>query len=138
MFTGSITLIVLVVAAAVYFVPKIWEKPSEQCVPVRALLNFNRQENARLAEKAEVTPADYRIWADGLAEKSADITDPELVAHAVRLVALAGRFVTAYAKLGPDPAAADQKPPKAAFEMSALNDQIGAELQQLEQLCPTD
>ncbi|ORV08102.1 hypothetical protein [Mycolicibacterium fallax] len=124
------------VAAVLHYGPWFKDEPSEECKPVRAMLDFNREQTTLIGDKTDAGPQDYRVWADGLADRSGKVTDPELAARAVKLAGLASEFATVYAVVGPNPPRTDGKPPEGVFRMSGLNAQIGTELQQLDALCP--
>ena len=66
----------------------VFDRPSEECRPVKDLLDFNRSQAEHMASKTGdehgiPTVADdaaYQVWADGLAERAQKVTSPDLAA----------------------------------------------------------
>ncbi len=79
----------------------------------------------------------YQQWADGLAERAQKVTDPELAAQATQLAQLANQFVIGLPRMRADTEARAPGAPAPAvvYEMSALNDQITAQSNQLSKAC---
>lgn len=132
-FAGSTTLIVIVVMAVFYV---FRDKPSEECQPVLELLKYNQQQGQVIADKPGANASDYRVWADGLADRSAKVADPELAVEAVKLAGLAGDFAAVYAKMPAAPTGAGE-PPRELFQMQVLDTQIREQIAELQRRCPT-
>lgn len=135
--------VVVVVAIAVALSQTVF-KPgtSEDCKPVRDLLDFNTAQSALIKSKAtddsDAPIASYQVWADGLAERAGKVTEPKLAASAVSLAGLANEFVSKLpAVQAPTPGQGDKTPPPPeAYQVVALNDQITSQIQALTKECP--
>jgi hypothetical protein len=132
-----VAIVILVIVAGVVTWQTFFNKPSEECKPVRDILDFNHSQ-AQIIEKktGDGAPpiADYQLWADGLTQRAEQVNSTDLSPHAIRLAELATQFVTKLPQVqNPAPG---QKAPPAAYEMSALNDQITGEIKQLSDKCP--
>lgn len=136
---------VVVVAVAVVVSETMLNETSEECRPVLELLEFNKAQSEQIAahstEDAGVpTVADdmaYQQWADGLAQRAQQVTDPNLGATAIRMADLASQFV---AKLPQIRAAADAHTPGAPTpdvvnDMNFLNARISQETAELTNAC---
>ena len=134
LFAGSTTIIVLLIIG-VSQLPWFRDKTSPECVPVRDMLAFNASEGKRIGAQENPTQADYRAWADGLADRSGKVTDATLAGHAIRLSTYASQFASGYA-LMPQSTRPGQKPPDEYYRLNMLNQQILDETKQLEDLCP--
>ncbi len=138
--------VVVLVAIAVALSQTVFKKSPEECRPVRDLLDFNRTQTELIDSKsggAQNVPtvaedAAYQQWADGLAQRAQNVTDPKLSARAVELADLASQFVAKLPRLRAEASA--QAPgapaPPVVYEMSVLNDQITAQLGELAKACP--
>ncbi len=132
--------VVLVAIVAIVLSETVLNRTSEECKPVRALLEYNHEQTKVISDKGDdASIADYERWADGLAERSGKVTDPELATQSVRLAQLAGQFAVklpaARAQTNLPPGTDEQAPP-IAYEMAGINAQIGDALQQLLKACP--
>jgi hypothetical protein len=129
--------VIVVVVAGIVLWQTVFNRPSEQCRPVRDLLDFN-QSQAKIIDKktGDGAPpiADYQLWADGLSQRAGQVTDADLAQHALLLAQLADQFVAKLPQV--QSATPGQKAPPAAYEMAALNDQITSEIKQLSDKCP--
>lgn len=123
----------------------VFNRPSEECRPVKDLLDFNRSQGERIASKtgdeqgiptaAEDTA--YQAWADGLAERAQKVTSPDLARTATTVASLANEFVgklpvvraQAQARAPGAPA------PPAVYEMMALNARISENFGELAKAC---
>jgi hypothetical protein len=137
---------VVVVAVVAFVVSENgFRGPSAECKPVLALLDFNSSQSALISSKSGQgsdvpTVADdaaYQQWADGLAKRAQQVTDPNLAKTAVQVADLASQFV---AKLPQVRAEAQARAPGAPappvlFEMSLLNQRITDGLGQLTKAC---
>jgi hypothetical protein len=129
--------VVVVVVAGVVLWQTVFNKPSEECRPVRDLLDFNQSQTKIIDKKTgDGAPpiADYQLWADGMSQRAEQVTSADLSLHALRLAQLANQFVVKLPEV--QSAAPGGKAPPAAYEMAALNDQITAEIKQLSDKCP--
>jgi hypothetical protein len=135
----------VVVAGALALSQTLLKRPSEECRPVIDLLDFNKEQAALIAAKADgaegvpsaAEETAYAAWADGLSDRAGKVTSPELASQAVDLANLANQFV---GKLGELRAAAEAQAPGApappvTYEMSVLNDRITDDLAKLAKAC---
>jgi hypothetical protein len=148
-----LTTVVVVVAVAVG--AGIWwlffrGPSSAECAPVRELLSFNKTQidamNAKTHEPApgsfeaatEPSVIDYRIWADGLADRAAKVTAADLTGQANEMAQTASRLVQA--RLDFDAQAKHTAPgaemPPAGMATQMFNDQFEAQVKQLATKCP--
>jgi hypothetical protein len=119
--------------------------PSEECRPVKDLLDFNRSQAEHIASKTgdeQGVPtvgeeAAYQAWADGMAERAQKVTSPDLARTATTVATAANDFVgklslvrTQSQSLAPGAPA-----PPAAFEMAALDARISNGLAELQKAC---
>lgn len=140
-------LVTVVIAVVAILYQTVFHRVPEQCRPVRELLDFNKSQAARIAEKsgndaADILPsaaeqAGYVAWADGLSDRAGKVTDPALAQHSVELATLANEFAGKLSQLSAQTRA--QAPgaavPPVAYELSVLNDRITDELAQLTKAC---
>jgi hypothetical protein len=128
---------IAVIAVGVLVWQTVFNKPSEECRPVRDLLDFN-QSQAKVIEKktggGALPIADYQLWADGMSQRAEQVSSADLSQHALRLAQLANQFVVKLPQVQAAPSG--EKAPPAAYEMAALNDQITGEIKQLSDKCP--
>ena len=119
--------------------------PSEECRPVKDLLDFNRSQGEQIASKTGdeqgiptvAEEAAYQAWADGMAERAQKVTSPDLARTATTVATLANDFV---GKLSLVRSQADSRPPgapapPAVYEMAALNARISNSLEDLAKAC---
>ena len=118
---------------------------TEECRPVKDLLDFNRSSAEQIASKAGdsagiPTVAEegaYQAWADGLAERAQSVHEPELARDATQLASLAGEFVGKFSDLRTE--AQSRAPgapaPPAMFQMELLNSQIADSTRKLSEAC---
>ena len=139
-----IAVIVAVVALALsYF--GVFGPSSEECRPVKDLLEFNRAQAEQIAAKtgdSEGVPnlgeeAAYQAWADGLAERAQNVHEPNLARDATQLASLANEFVGKFSELRTE--AQSRAPgapaPPAVFQMDVLNTQIADSIKKLSDAC---
>lgn len=137
----------VVVVAVVVLSRTVFGRSAEDCDPVRDLLAFNRSQAALISSKESddaggvpsvAEDAVYQQWADGLAERAEKVNAPDLTAQAVQVANLATQFVAKLPLLRSDTAARapGAPPPPVVYEMSALNDRITDQLNQLTKACP--
>ncbi len=132
--------LILLVGLGVVLYETVFNKPSEECRPVRDFLEFNQEQTKVITEKGDnASIADYEGWADGLAERSGRVTNPDLAVQAVRVADLANRFVIKLpalrAQTNVQPGTEEQTP-AIVYEMSAINTQISDGIRALNQSCP--
>ena len=123
---------------------------SAECAPVRELLSFDKTEIDKLNAKTHVpepgsyeaatdpSELDYRAWVDGLTDRAAKVTAPELAGQASDMA----RYRRA-ARPGPprlrcsEPAHRTGRPDAAvAMVVTAFNDEFEAQVRQLAKTCP--
>src|SRR6478609_6238744 len=94
--------VVVVVLIAVVLSNTVFSKPSEECKPVIAFLDFNKSQGDLISSKASDTDpavptqaeeAAYQQWADGLAQRAQEINDPNLATTAIQVADAASKFV---------------------------------------------
>jgi hypothetical protein len=137
--------VVLVAVGALVLRYTVFAGPSEECRPVKDLLDFNRSQGEQIASKtgdAQGIPtvaeeSAYQAWADGMAERAQKVTSPELARTATTVAGLANEFV---GKLSVVRAQADSRAPgapapPAVYEMAALNARISNSLEELAKAC---
>jgi hypothetical protein len=133
------------VVAVVGLAYTVIRQPPQECRPVQELLDFNKSQAALIESKtgdSEGVPtladeAVYRAWADGLAERARQVTDPDLVRTSAQIANLADQFVTSMATLRTQTQsrAPGAPAPPAVYEMAALNDQISRNVAELSDAC---
>jgi hypothetical protein len=141
----AIAAVVLVGVAAVLS-ETVFSGTSDECRPVVELLDFNKAQAQKISEQTNSeatvpTVADeavYQQWADGLAQRAQNVTDPELAGSAVRVADLATQFVTKLPRLRAETEAATPgaPAPQVVHEMNLLNARISDEFAQLSAACP--
>lgn len=141
----AIAVVVIALVALGVSQTGLFGRSAEECGPVKELLEFNRSQNEHIQAKfgdAEGIPTAaedtaYQAWADGLAERAAKVTAPDLAASATQLAFLANEFVATLPQVrGQSEARAPGAPaPPAAFEAMALNSQILDKLKELSDAC---
>jgi hypothetical protein len=137
--------VVAVVAVALGVRYTVFGGPSEECRPVKDMLDFNRSQGEHIASKTGdqqgiPTAAEdvaYQAWADGLAERAQKVNSPDLARTATTVATLANEFV---GKLPQVRAQAESRAPgapapPAAYEMMALNARITQNLDELAKAC---
>ena len=137
--------VVVVVAVALGLRYTVFGGPSEECRPVKDLLDFNRSQAEHIASKTgdeQGVPtvgeeAAYQAWADGMAERAQKVTSPDLARTATTVATLANDFVGKLSLLrGQKESLAPGAPaPPAAYEMAALNARISNGLEELAKAC---
>jgi hypothetical protein len=137
--------VVAVVAVALGLRYTVFDRPSEECRPVKDLLEFNKSQGAHIASKtgdeqgiptaAEETA--YQAWADGLAERAQKVTSPDLARTATTVATLANDFVGQLSALRAqaESRAPGAPAPPAAYEMAGLNARISNNLEELAKAC---
>ena len=136
---------VVVVAVALVLSYTVFDKPPEECQPVQEMLDFNSAQAKKIEElpdsKDKVPSVNddlvYQAWADGLADRAAKVSSPDLANTSVQLANLTDQFV---AKLPSLRAEAQARAPGAEappvyYEMQALNTQIMNKLAELSKAC---
>lgn len=135
----------IVVAVAIVVSETVLNRTSEECGPVVELLEFNQAQARQIEEhsndSAELpTVADdaaYQQWADGLAQRAQQISDPDLAATAIRMADLASQFVTKLPQLRAE--AETHTPgaptPDVVTDMNFLNARISQETAELTDAC---
>ena len=137
--------VAVVVVVAVVLSYTVFDRPSEECRPVKELLDFNRSQGEHIASKTgdehgiptAAEDAAYQAWADGLAERAQKVIAPDLTRTATTVASLANEFVGKLPVVRAQAAArAPGAPaPPAAYEMMALNARISENFDELAKAC---
>ncbi|TPG29490.1 hypothetical protein [Mycolicibacterium hodleri] len=147
--TTAVVLAATLVGTGIWWV--FFRGPSSaECAPVRELLSFNKTEIDKLNAKTHVPEAgsyeaatdpgelDYRAWVDGLTDRAAKVTAPELAGQASDMAGTAARLVRA--RLDFDAQSKRTAPgaamPAVAMVVTAFNDEFEAQVRQLAKTCP--
>ena len=143
----TFTLIALVIALVIGGYSWFTSKGSEECKPVRDMLEFSQKQGQLISSKSSdsdqgvPTVAEdtvYQQWADGMAQRAEKVTDPELAQKAVDLADLTTQFVTKLPRMRSE--AENRAPgaptPPVAFEMAVLNQKITDRTEELAKACP--
>jgi len=137
--------VVVVAVAALVLRYTVFDGSSEECRPVKDLLDFNRAQGQQIASKsgdeqgiptaAEDTA--YQAWADGLAERAQKVNSPDLARTATTVATLANEFVgkLSLVRAQAESRAPGAPAPPAAYEMAALNARISNGLAELAKAC---
>jgi hypothetical protein len=137
--------VAVVAAVALVLQYTVFDRPSEECRPVKELLDFNRSQGEHIASKtgdeqgiptaAEETA--YQAWADGLAERAQKVNSPDLATTATTVAGLANEFVgkLSIVRAQAESRAPGAPAPPAAYEMMALNARISENLDELAKAC---
>jgi hypothetical protein len=146
----GISVLAVVIIAVVSLAWTYFSGPSSaDCAPVRELLAFNKTQIESLNSKThepeqgshekatEPSDLDYRTWSDGISDRAAKVTAPDLADQAKELAQTTDRLVRARIDLNAQSAATapGAAPPPAALAVSGLYDQFEAELGQLSKAC---
>jgi len=123
----------------------VFAGPSEECRPVKDLLDFNRSQGEQIASKtgdAQGIPtiaeeSAYQAWADGMAERARKVTSPDLARTATTVASLANEFVgkLSLVRSQADSRAPGAPAPPAVYEMAGLNARISNNLEELAKAC---
>jgi hypothetical protein len=134
-----------IAAAALVLSYTVFNHPSEECLPVKDLLDFNRSQAEHIASKtgdeqgvpSAAEDAVYQAWADGLAERAQKVTAPELARTGTTVATLANEFVGKLPVLRAqtESRAPGAPAPPVAYEMMALNARISENLDELAKAC---
>jgi hypothetical protein len=137
--------VVVVAVGALIVRYTVFAGPSEECRPVKDLLDFNRSQGEQIASKtgdAQGIPsvaeeAAYQAWADGMAERAQKVTAPDLARTATTVATLANDFVgkMSLVRSQADSRAPGAPAPPAVYEMAALNARIANSLEELAKAC---
>ena len=137
--------VVVVAVGALVLRYTVFAGPSEECRPVKDLLDFNRAQGEQIASKtgdAKGVPnlaeeAAYQAWADGMAERAQKVTSPDLARTATTVASLANDFVgkLSLVRSQTDSRAPGAPAPPAVYEMAALNARISNGLDELAKAC---
>ena len=137
--------VAVIAAAALVLSYTVFNGPSEECRPVKDLLDFNQSQAEHIASKTvdeQGVPsagedAAYQAWADGLAERAQKITAPELARTGTTVATLANAFVGKLPVLRSqtESRAPGAPAPPVAYEMMALNARISENLDELAKAC---
>jgi hypothetical protein len=137
--------VVVVVAVALVLSYTVFDGPSEECRPVKDLLDFNRAQAERIASKTGDDPglptvaddAAYQAWADGMAERAQKVSSPDLARRVTTVANLANEFVGKLPVLRAqtESRAPGAPAPPVAYEMAGLNARISANLEELSKAC---
>ena len=81
--------VAVLAAVALVLSYTVFDRPSEECRPVKDLLDFNRSQAEHIAAKTgdeqgvptAAEEAAYQVWADGLAERAQNVSVPRPRPH---------------------------------------------------------
>ena len=134
-----------IAAVALVLSYTVFNRPSEECRPVKDLLEFSRSQAEHIASKtgdeqgvpSAAEDAAYQAWADGLAERAQKVTAPELARTSTTLASLANEFAGKLPVLRAqtESRAPGAPAPPAAYDMMALNARISEKLDELAKAC---
>jgi hypothetical protein len=134
-----------IAAVALVLSYTVFNRPSEECRPVKDLLDFSRSQAEHIASKtgdeqgipSAAEDAAYQAWADGLAERAQKVTAPELARTSTTLASLANEFAGKLPVLRAqtESRAPGAPAPPAAYDMMALNARISEKLDELAKAC---
>jgi hypothetical protein len=137
--------VAVIAAVALVLSYTVFNRPSEECRPVKDLLDFSRSQAEHIASKtgdeegipSAAEDAAYQAWADGLAERAQKVTAPELARTSTTVASLANEFAGKLPVLRAqtESRAPGAPAPPAAYEMMALNARISANLDELAKAC---
>ena len=124
----------------------LFDEPSEECKPVMDLLEYNKSQGELIDSKAsdsdpavptQAEDAVYQQWADGLAQRSQEISDPNLAATAIQVADAATKFAAMLPRMRDvaENHAPGAPAPPAYFEMTLLDKRISDGLGQLSDAC---
>ena len=147
--TTVVVLVAIVIGGGIWWL--FFRGPSSaDCAPVRELLSFNKTQIDAMNAKTHIpeagsyeketgpSAADYRGWADGLADRAAKVTAADLTGPASELAKTADRLVRA--RIDFDDQSAHTAPgaamPPAAMAVKAFNDQYETQVKALATTCP--
>ena len=143
MFTIAVLVVAIVALVANHF--GLFGKSSQDCRPVKDMLDFNHAQAEQIAAKSGdsqgvptvAEESAYQAWADGLAERAQNVHEPELARDATQLASLAGEFVGKFSELRSEAGsrAPGAPPPPAMFQMDLLNTQIADSIKKLSDAC---
>jgi hypothetical protein len=146
--TTVVVLVAAVVGGGIWYL--FFRGPSSaDCAPVRELLSFNKSQidamNAKTTDPApgsfqtatEPSELDYLAWRDGIVDRAAKVTAPDVAGQASDLARTVGLLVGA--RLDYDTQSKRTAPggaaPPAAYAVKAFNDQYEAQVKQLAATC---
>src|SRR3954471_9208758 len=97
----AVIAVTAVAVVAIVLSYTVFDRPSEECRPVKDLLDFNRAQAEHIEsktgdEQGAPTVGDdgaYQGWGDGLAERAQKGTSPALARSSRTVAPLAGEFV---------------------------------------------
>jgi hypothetical protein len=122
---------------------------SKDCGPVRELLSFNKAQTDLLNSKTHVpekgsfeqetqpSDLDYQNWSDGLADRAAKVTAPELAGAAKELADSARRMTGAMIEFNAQAKATapGAQPPPVGMVAQAFYNEFQGYVQQLSKAC---
>lgn len=146
---GAVAVLVVIVVAGAAWWTSFRGPSSEDCAPVQEMLTFNKTQidamNAKTsvpeegsgAQASEPSDLDYLNWADGLADRAAKVSAPELADQAKEVAQTAGRLVRARIDVNAqrEVTAPGAGAPPAAMVVTALNGQFEGEVSRLAKAC---
>ncbi|MGZ5395334.1 MAG: hypothetical protein ACXWEI_07645 [Mycobacterium sp.] len=138
--------VAVVVGVVVVLSNTVFGGPSEECKPVKDMLDFNTSQGELIASKASdsdpavptvAEDAAYQQWADGMAQRAQQVTEPNLAATAIQVADATSQFV---AKLPRMRSEVENRAPGAPappvwIEMTLLNQRIIEGLDELADAC---
>jgi hypothetical protein len=147
--TTVVVLVAILIGTGVWWL--FFRGPSqEDCAPVREMLSYNKTQidamNAKTkipapgsyGTETEPSESDYRAWAEGLADRAAKVTAPDLAGQARDAAQTVDRLVGARIDYDAQSKriAPGGTPPPVGMAVIAFNDQFDAQIKQLATTCP--
>jgi hypothetical protein len=137
--------VAVIAVVAIVLSYTVFDRPSEECRPVKDLLDFSRSQAEHIASKtgdeqgvpSVAEDAAYQAWADGLAERAQKVTSPDLAQTSTTVAKLANEFVglLPVVRAQAQSRAPGAPAPPVVVEMAALNARISENLAQLSKAC---
>lgn len=138
--------VAVVVAVVVVLSNTVFSGPSEECKPVKDMLDFNNSQSELIASKASdsdpavptlAEDAVYQQWADGMAQRAQQVTEPNLAASAIQVADATSQFVAKLPRMRSqaENRAPGAPPPPVWIEMTLLNQRIIEGLDELADAC---
>jgi hypothetical protein len=138
--------VAVAVAVVVVLSNTVFNRPSEECKPVKEMLDFNNSQGELIASKASdsdpavptvAEDAAYQQWADGLAQRAQQVTEPNLAGTAIQVADAASQFVAKLPRMRSESQnrAPGAPPPPVWIDMTLLNQRIVEGLNQLADAC---
>jgi len=138
--------VVVAVVVVLVLSNTVFGGPSEECKPVKDMLDFNTSQGEFIASKESdsdpavptvAEDAAYQQWADGMAQRAQQVTEPNLAATAIQVADAASQFVAKLPRMRSESEnrAPGTPAPPVWIEMTLLNQRIIDGLNELADAC---